>query len=47
MMEASIGSLRFAPDIPNPIPENGIVDEEIRDDDIEIQFSNDIQMIDR
>ena len=28
MVEASIGSLRFAPDIANHISENGIIDEE-------------------
>ena len=50
MVEASIGSLRFAPDIPNPISEDdGIMDEERRHDDFEIQFSDnsDIQMADR
>ena len=35
MVKASIGSLRFAPDIPNPVPENGISDD------------LDIQMVDR
>jgi len=45
---SSIGSLRFAPEDPNPVPENGIVDER-RHDDIEIQLSDDsdIQMVDR
>ena len=49
MVEASIGSLRFAPDIANLISENGIIDEERRHDDSEIQLSDDsdIQMIDR
>ena len=49
MVEASIGSLRFAPDIANPISENGIIDEERRHDDSEIQLSSDsdIQMVDR
>jgi len=52
MVEASIGSLRFAPDDPNPIPETGsinILDEGRRDDDIEIQLNDDsdIQMVDR
>jgi len=28
LVEASIGSLCFSPDIPNPIPEDGIFDEE-------------------
>ena len=51
-MEASIRSLRFAPDIVNPIPENGIIDEERTQrghDDSEIQLSgdSDIQMVDR
>ena len=49
MVEASIGSLHFAPAIENPISENGIIDEERRHDDSEIQLSNDsdIQMVDR
>ena len=50
MVEASIGSLRFAPDIPNQISENrGIIDEERRHDDSEIQLSDgsEIQMVDR
>ena len=49
MVEASIGSLRFAPDIVNPISENGIIDEKRRHDDSEIQLSgdSDIQMVDR
>ena len=51
-MEASIGSLHFAPDIANPISENGIIVEERtqrRHDDSEIQLSSDseIQMVDR
>ena len=46
------GSLRFAPDIANPISENGIMDEERtqrRHGDSEIQLSSDseIQMVDR
>ena len=43
-----VGSLRFAPDNPNPIPENGIVDKR-RHDDSEIQSNDDsdIQMVDR
>ena len=49
MVEASIGSLRFAPDIANPISENGMIDEERRHDDPEIQLSDDsdIQMVDK
>ena len=49
MVEASIGSLPFMPDISNPIPENEIVDEERRHDDFEDQSSDDsdIQMVDR
>ena len=44
MVEATIGSLHFALDIPKPIPEDGIVDEERSHDD----FSSDdldIQMV--
>ena len=49
MVDASIGSLRFAPAIENPITENGMIDEERRHDDSEIQLSSDseIQMVDR
>ena len=49
MVEVSIGSLRFAPDIPEPMTENGIVDEERRHEDFDIQLSDhsDIQMVDR
>ena len=51
MVEASIGSLRFATDSddPNPMPENRIVSEERRHDDVEIQLSDGlaIQMVDR
>ena len=49
MMEASIGSLRFAPDIANPISENEIIDEERRHDnsDIQLDDDSDIQMVDR
>ena len=49
MVEASIGSLCFAPDIANPISEDEIIDEERRHDDSEIQLSSDsdIQMVDR
>ena len=50
MVEASIGSLQLVPDIPNPIiPENGIVDEERRPEDIKIHLTDesDIQMTDR
>ena len=49
MVEASIGSLHFAPDIANPISKDGIIDEERRHDDSEIQLSgdSDIQMVDR
>ena len=49
MMEASIGSLRFALDDPNPVSENGIIDEEKRHDDCEVQLSDvlDIQIVDR
>jgi len=50
MVEASIGSLRFAPDNPNPIPETGsinILDEERRDDETELSNDSDIQMVER
>ena len=50
MVEASIGSLSFAvPDIANSISENGIIDEEGRHDDSDIELSgdSDIQMVDR
>ena len=50
MIEASIGSLRFAPGDPkSPVSENGIINEERRHDDVEIQLSDDldIQMVDR
>ena len=49
MVEASIGSLRFVPDIANPISENEIIDEERRHDHFELQLSgdSDIQMVDR
>ena len=49
MVEDSIGSLRFAPDITNPTSENRIIDREGRHDDSEIQLSGDldIQMVDR
>ena len=49
MVEASIGSLHFVPDIPNPMPENGVVDEERIHDNFQIQLSDelDIQMVDR
>ena len=49
LMETSIGSLRFASHTPNPIPEDGIVDEERGGDNIETQLSDDsdIQMVDR
>ena len=49
MVEASIGSLRFAPDIANPISEDGIIDEERRHDNSDIQLSDDsdTQMVDR
>ena len=49
MVEASIGSLCFAPDIANLISENGIIDEERRHNGSEIQLSgdSDIQMVDR
>ena len=48
-MEASIGILRFAPDDANPVSENGIIDEERRHDNSEVQLSDglDIQMVDR
>ena len=49
MVEASIGSLRLVPDIANLISENGIISEEGRYDDSEIQLSgdsvSDIQMV--
>ena len=41
MVEASIGSLRFVPDIANPVLENGIINDERRHDDSEIQLSGD------
>ena len=49
MAEASIGSLRFAADDPDPISENEIVDEKRRHGDSEIQLSSEsyIQMVDR
>ena len=49
MVEASIGSLRFASDIANPLSENGMIDEEGRHDGSETQLSDDsdIQMVDR
>ena len=49
MMEASIGSLRFAPDDPNKTSENEIINEERRHDNSEVQLSDglDIQMVDR
>ena len=49
MVEASIGSLRFAPDIANPTSENEIMNEERRHADSEIQLNgdSDIQMVDR
>ena len=45
----NIGRLHCAPDDPDPISENGAVDEERRHDDSEIQLSDDsdIQMVDR
>ena len=47
MVEASIGSLRFTPDIENPTSGNGIIDEERIHDDSEIQLSgnSDIEMV--
>ena len=52
MVEASIRTLRFAPDTANPISENGIIDQERtqrRHNDSESQLSSDseIQMVDR
>ena len=54
MVEATIGSLHFnAPDDPDPISEDGIIDDrertQRRHDDSEIQLSDDsdIQMVDR
>ena len=49
MVEASIGSLRFAPDIAEPTSENGIIDEERRHGNSEVRLSDDldIQMVDR
>ena len=49
MVEVSIGSLHFDSDIANPLSENGIIDEERRHGDSEIQLSDnsDIQMVDR
>ena len=51
-VEACIGSLRFAaPDVVNSIPESmgNIVDQERREDDIEIRTSNhsDIEMVEK
>ena len=51
MVEASIRSLCFTPDIATSISENGIIDGEMtqrRHDDSEIQLSSDseIQMVD-
>ena len=48
MAEASIGSLRFAPNIANPTSEHEIIDEERRHHNSEIQLSGDldIQMVD-
>ncbi|KAF8813231.1 hypothetical protein BYT27DRAFT_7220517 [Phlegmacium glaucopus] len=45
MIESSVGSLRFAADNPNPIPETGDIMD--REDDIGIRLSDDIQMADR
>ena len=50
IMETSSGSLRFAPGDPkSPVAENGIIDEERRHDDCEVQLSDvlDIQIVDR
>ncbi|KAF8797341.1 hypothetical protein BYT27DRAFT_7344213 [Phlegmacium glaucopus] len=47
MIESSVGSLRFATNNPNPVPETGDVDFVNRDDDIGIRISDDIQMVDR
>ncbi|KAF8810622.1 hypothetical protein BYT27DRAFT_7186141 [Phlegmacium glaucopus] len=47
MIESSVGSLRFADNNPNPNLEMGDVDIVNRDDDIGIQISDDIQMVDR
>ncbi|KAF8800726.1 hypothetical protein BYT27DRAFT_7116760, partial [Phlegmacium glaucopus] len=45
MIESSVGSLRFAADNPNSIPETG--DIENRDDAIGIRLSDDIEMVER
>ena len=49
MVEASIGSLRFIPDIPtlNSMPEDGTVYEERRHEDFQNQLGDDsdIQMV--
>ena len=50
MMETSSGILRFAPGDPkSPVAENGIINEERRHDDCEVQLSDvlDIQTVDR
>ena len=48
MIKASIGNLNFAPNIGNPISENGIIDEERHDDSaIHLSSDSDIQMVDR
>ena len=51
MVQASIGSLPFIPDIPisNSISEDGIVDEERRHNNFQNQLDNDsdIQIVDR
>ena len=47
-METSIGSLRFAPDDPNPTSENGIINERRHNDpDIQLGDDSDIQIVDR
>ena len=48
MVEASISSLCFTPDIATLISENGIIDEEMtqrRHDNSEIQLSSDSEML--
>ena len=50
MMEASIGGLRFMADDPkSQVSENGIINEEEKRHDSEVQLSDDldIQMVDR
>ncbi|KAF8801244.1 hypothetical protein BYT27DRAFT_7198605, partial [Phlegmacium glaucopus] len=45
MIESTVGSLRFAANNPNPVPETGDVDIVNGDDDIGIRLSDDIQIL--